>query len=331
MLRPALFLCVLLCVSAPEPVLSEIEGREIQSSGFKWIDTPGKHTDLELDGRKILRYVYEHIDTSTPERREKTFKPFHHLYDATGNDFLTKGPGGKYTHHRGIYYGFSKCSYLDSDGETHSDIDTWHCKDAHQTHEEVLIQEAVEDHAVQAITIAWHDKEGAVFASEERQLRIIKTDDGLQIDFQSTLTPEHGTVTIDGDPQHAGFQFRANNEVAETTSKETYYIRPNSGKAEPGTTINWKKGDPKDDPTLIDLPWKAMSFVTGGNRYTTLYLDLPSNPKPAVHSERAYGRFGSYFVAKATKETPLTVRYRLHIVKGELTPEQCASLADGFE
>ncbi len=319
-------LLTFLCVSASLRETSP-------ATEFEWIDTPGKHTDLLCDGRNILRYVYEPIDTSSPERREATFKPFHHLYDAAGRDFLTKGPGGKYTHHRGIYYGFSKCSYVDASGETQSGIDTWHCRDAYQLHQEVLIQEGVEDHAVQAVTIAWHDKAGAVFATEERQLlvRVDENTSGIQVDFQSILTPVHGPVTVDGDPQHAGFHFRASNEVAESTAKETYYIRPGTGKGEPGATINWKKGDPKDDPALVDLPWKAMSFVTGGERYTALYLDSPSNPKPAVHSERDYGRFGSFFVAEATKENPLAVRYRLHIVKGELTPEECAALVVAFE
>ena len=79
--------------------------------GFQWKEDAGKHVDLLKDGKKIARYVYERMD---PKDRERTYKPFHHVYQANGKDFLTKGPGGKYTHHRGIYFGFSKCTAQDS-------------------------------------------------------------------------------------------------------------------------------------------------------------------------------------------------------------------------
>ena len=41
-----------------------------------------------------------------------------------------------------------------------------------------------------------------------------------------------------------------------------------------------------------------------------MYLDSPSNPKPARYSERAYGRFGSYFETDVTEDMPLNVKYR---------------------
>jgi hypothetical protein len=73
---------------------------------------------------------------------------------------------------------------------------------------------------------------------------------------------------LDGDPQHAGFQFRASNEVFESTAKQTFYIRPNDGKDAPGKTKNWPQN--KD---MTNLNWKAQSLVVGGQRYFTLYLD----------------------------------------------------------
>ncbi len=305
------------------------------ADGFAWKDTPGKFTDLTFDGRPVARYVYERIDFSSPERREETYKPFHHVYDAAGEHFLTKGPGGKFTHHRGIYFGFSKCRFS-KDGKDVS-VDTWHCKPgkgdqpgAHQTHEELLKQEADADSAVQRVRIDWHDNDGEVFAIEERQLTFSKADDGaLVVDFTSTVTPKLAKVTLDGDPQHAGFQFRASNEVAENTAKQTYYIRPGTGKAQPGQTINWS--DKNDTEATRDLPWKAMSFVVNGDeRYTTVYLDHPENPKPARYSERDYGRFGSYFVKEITPDAPLTVNYRLVIGKGERTMESCDGLSRAF-
>lgn len=298
--------------------------------GFVWKDTPGKHTDLTFDGKKVARYMYEALDTSTPERRELTYKPFHHVYDEAGENFITKGAGGKYTHHRGVYYGFSKCSYTDAGGDEHSGIDTWHCKKPYQSHQKALKQEGGADSAFQCVEIHWHDNEGKVFIKEVRELTFSHADDGaLVVDFQSTTTPTVPKAKFDGDPQHAGFQFRASNEVAEKTARQTYYIRPKTGKDEPGKTINWS--GKSDSEATRDLPWKGMSFVVNGNeRYTTVYLDHPKNPKPARYSERDYGRFGSYFVAELTPEKPLTVNYRLNIKKGERTPEECAALSAEF-
>src|SRR5205807_770941 len=82
---------------------------------------------------------------------------------------------------------------------------------------------------------------------------------------------------------------------------ETIYIRPD-GDGKPGETRNWPAQ--KDH---VNLPWNAMSFVLGDQRYTTAYLDKPTNPKEARCSEREYGRFGSYFVYEVTKEKPLAV------------------------
>jgi hypothetical protein len=73
-----------------------------------------------------------------------------------------------------------------------------------------------------------------------------------------------------------------------------------------------------------------MSFVIGGKRYTVLYMDHPTNPKPARYSERDYGRFGSYFVADVTKVKPLDVQYRVWVQDGEMTVDQCEKLSAEF-
>ena len=55
---------------------------------LKWIDSEGKFIDLVMGDRKVARYVYERM---IPEDRERTYKPFHHLFDFQGKDFVTKG------------------------------------------------------------------------------------------------------------------------------------------------------------------------------------------------------------------------------------------------
>ncbi len=301
----------------------------ISADEFSWKDTKGKYRDLLYGDKLIARYMYERIDTSTPERRELTYKPFYHIYDSDSGTAITKGAGGKYPHHRGIYYGFSKCSYTDSEGKTHKGIDTWHCRKAHQIHESFINETADGDKASLTSGIVWIGNDGEKIAREQRTLTFSFSGKDLVVDFNSTLTSNVPSLTLDGDPQHAGFQFRASNEVAAKTAKQTYYIRPKTGKAKEGTTINWSEKN--DTEATRNLPWKGMSFVVEGNRYTTAYLDHSDNPKPARFSERDYGRFGSYFVKKDIKRNAsLKVKYRLVIRKSEMTQKEIEGMSDSF-
>lgn len=296
---------------------------------FRWSDTEGQHLDLFHDGRAVARYVYEPIDESSPDRREETYKPYCHIYQAWSRDeFLTKGPGGKYTHHRGIYFGFSRVSYTDEDGEEHRNIDTWHCRKDHQIHRDFLEREAGSSEASFTSEIDWVDQDGNAFVTEKRTMTFSYSGDDLVVDFASTLEANVPEVRLDGDPQHAGFQFRASNEVFESNRNATYYIRPETGVGERGQTVNWSNKN--DTEATRDLPWKALCVEVGGKTYTIAYLDHPENPKPARHSERDYGRFGSYFEATITPDDPLTVNYRLVIRRGEMTPEEVAAFSEDF-
>ena len=183
------------------------------------------------------------------------------------------------------------------------------------------------------MAVDWHGRDGKVFAKEERELTVYPiaagtsergSAAGTMIDFTSKLTSTVGPLKLDGDPQHAGFQFRASQEVPDKTAKETYYLRPD-GKGEPGKFRNWPQ-----DKGHENLPWNALSFVIEGQRYTVVYLDHPKNPKPARYSERDYGRFGSYFVAELDEGKPLTVQYRVWVQRGEMTVEQCEALSKAF-
>jgi hypothetical protein len=295
---------------------------------FSWHDTPGKSSELRFGDRPVLRTMYEPLDKSTPERQTATFKVYHHVFSPDGKQLLTDWhPKQLFPHHRGIFYGFSRVTY---DGHEHVDI--WHCKDGvHQLHKRFEGTEAGPDKAREKMEIAWNDKQGNAFATEHRELTVYNKPGGTMIDFVSTLVPTRGAIKLDGDPQHAGFHFRAAKEVAASTKGGTYYLRPD-GKGEPGKFRNWDPKQPESDESKlsINVPWKAMSIVVGGKRYTVLYIDHQQNPKPARHSERDYGRFGSYFVTEVTPEKPLTVRYRLWIQDGEMTVEQATAKAAEF-
>jgi hypothetical protein len=73
-----------------------------------------------------------------------------------------------------------------------------------------------------------------------------------------------------------------------------------------------------------------MSFVLGDQRYTVANLDRPQNPKESRFSERDYGRFGSYFEYKLTKENPLKLNYRIWLQPGEMTVAQIDAMAKDF-
>jgi hypothetical protein len=306
---------------------------EEAGKGFEWQPQQSDHIDLLYDGRPAMRYMMPTLDESSPAQRMATMKPFHHLYSPDGTALLTKGDAdGLYPHHKGLFYGFNKITY--GDGKT---CDTWHCTGkAYQEPKRDMTLEFSKLAASQRVVIDWHGQDGEAFATENRRLSISRPVrqgfDGWQIDFRSHLATLDGKpIHLDGDPQHAGFHFRASQEVPDKTAKETYYVRTD-GKGEPGDYRNWDPENPNSQASLEceTRPWNAMSFVIGDNRYTAVYLDHPSNPKPSRYSERDYGRFGSYFVADVTKEKPLEVKYRLWVQEGEVTVEDCKSLHREF-
>ena len=188
----------------------------IAKAEFSWIETKGTHIDLRYDDQNIARYVYERMN---PKDREHINLSITCM--TSREKFVTKGPGGKFTHHRGIYYGFSKCAALDGAGKKVS-VDTWHCKGIPNSRK-VLQQKASAKEAFLQSEIAWRVDDGTIFITEKRKMCFQFDKEGrLQIDFDSTLSTTQPKVTLDGDPQHAGFQFRASNEVAESNAKQTF-------------------------------------------------------------------------------------------------------------
>jgi len=294
-----------------------------EPKGFSWTHKPPDFAELSYEGRPVLRYMSTPLDDATPQTREATYKVYHHLYDPAGTRFVTKGPGGLYSHHRGLFYGFNRISYGDN-----RRVDIWHCGGgAHQSHEGFLAEEAGPVMGRHTVKVDWHGPGERVFATEEREMTVYHVPGGQLVEFASRLSSTVGKVRLDGDPQHAGFQFRAAQEVADGDQKLTYYLRPD-GKGEPGNTRNW--GGQNPDPKTVNLPWNAMSFVIDGKRYTAVYLDKPANPKEARYSERTYGRFGSYFEYELEEDKELTLNYRVWLQDGELTVDEAAALSTDF-
>lgn len=252
-------------------------------------------TDLLWGDRPVLRYMRTPFDL---ENIELTKKPFHHVFTPGGERLLTKGAGGLYPHHRGVYFGYNRCRI----GERV--CDTWHARNGeHQEHAEVLgaiTGPVVGGHLVK---ILWRDRQGETFIEEKRGLYSYRQPDGqILIEFTSTLRPTRGPVSLGGDRQHAGAQFRAAQDVAEN-QKATRYLRPHAWRhLPPGKQINTREHR--------DLPWNAIRFPLGEKTYTVAYLSDPENPDGADSSERLYGRFGEFIPWELTEEHPLTLRYR---------------------
>jgi hypothetical protein len=291
---------------------------------FAWKDMPQEHhADLLFGDRPVLRYMYAPVDNSSPEARAATYKPYHHVFDPAGKRLVTKGPGGLFPHHRGLYFGFNKISY-EQDGKK-MEADTWHNNKGEWTeHEKFVSSEAGPVLGRHRLQIAWHGRDGKIFATELREMTAWNTAGGNLIEFASRLESKVGTIALRGDPQHAGFQFRASQEVPEKTAKQTYYLRPD-GKGEPGKFRNWPA-----DKEHANLPWNALSFVLDDQRYTCCYLDRPENPKESRYSERDYGRFGSYFEYDLTPAEPLKLNYRIWLQTGEMTVDEVNRLDGDF-
>ncbi len=167
--------------------------------------------------------------------REATYKPFHHVYAPDGSRVVTKGPGGQFTHHRGLLLRASnRVTYGDG-----LKCDVWHCKaPAFEGHEKFVGKEegfVLGRHQVQ---IGWHGAKGEKFADEQRELTVYNAERDSSSNSVSLVTTTGAPITLERRPAARGFISARDNEVAEKTKAGKYYLRPD-GKDKPGATRNW--------------------------------------------------------------------------------------------
>jgi hypothetical protein len=281
---------------------------------FSWKDTEGKYLDLLFDGRKVTRYMYA-LDRSTKQRVLETYKTFLHVFDAAGENLLTNGPDGLhpymtnkvlYPHHRGIFIGWNRLQF---GGKRY---DFWHMGDQGrvQKHEKFLELTAGPVLARSNSLVHWDNKDGQTIIAEQRKTTVFRQSvpTVLLLEFVTDLKAVNGDVLLDGDPEHAGFQYRPHDDVAKGGKDvKAAYLFPKEGI------------DPRKDK---DLPWAAMSYGLNGKRYSVLYMDCPDNPRPVIYSAyRDYGRFGAFFKKQINDGDTLTLRYRIWITEGPM-PER---------
>jgi len=288
-------------------------GSDAWGAGFTWQDTEGKYLDLLYDGQKVTRYMYDY-DESNTQRTFETYKVLHHVFDEQGKNLLTNGPDGenpysksvKYPHHRGIFIGWSKLQF---EGKSY---DTWHMtKGVRQVHQKFLEKKADAQKARSTALIHWKNGAGQVMVEEKRTTTVYRPVSGtiVMLDFDTQLKAANGEVYLNGDPEHAGFQYRPHNDVAKGPAKDkAKYLFHREGI------------DPKKDK---DLPWVVMGYGLNGKRYSVLYMNHPQNPKGAVYSAyRDYGRFGSFFKKTIEAGKTLKLNYRIIVMQSEMPERQ---------
>lgn len=268
---------------------------------FELKDTAGDHLDIIQNGKTFARWMYAH-DISTKERREETYKPYLHVFDAEGTAPITKGPGGQFPHHRGLFLGWMKITV---DGKSY---DRWHMKGGDQVQEKFLSQSADAGKATFTSRILWQgEKPETNILEESRTLSFLPASApgyGM-IDMTSVVKAVAGDTKIDGDPEHAGLQFRPAGEVVPA---ETVYIYPVD------------KAQPHKD---LDYPWVGETFTLAGKKHSVIYLNHPDNPKGTVFSAyRDYGRFGGFFKTDVAAGKELTLKVRIVVVDGEMPPAE---------
>lgn len=255
--------------------------------------TPNEAVDVAQEGKVVARFMMSH-DVSTPAKRLENYKPYLHVFDPSGALRLTKGPGFNFTHHRGIMLGFAK---INVGGRN---FDRWHMTGGDQ----VVTAVKPTDSGFVA-SIDWQGAGAAAkpILNEERAFTFTKASAPfyLGIEMKSALKPDQGEAKIDGDPEHAGAQFRPSEKIDGT--KTTYVY--------PGKDVLIHK--------VRDLTWVAEIFTIEGKTFTALLLNHPSNPKDTAFSAyRDYGRFGAFPKGMATPEAPFKLRYKWLIAEGDV-------------
>ncbi|REL24657.1 hypothetical protein DYD21_17515 [Rhodohalobacter sp. SW132] len=269
---------------------------------FSWQRTGEQSVQLQHDGQPLIQYEHPVFDT---ENIEETKKPFHHVFDPVSGDLITKGLGGLYPHHRGIFFGYNQLRIDEKQ------LDIWHANEGerseHEEFEEEISGPVFGGHIVQ---IHWKDHDGNVMLNETRDIRAFRYNDhSFFIDFHTKLTSVAGPAELAGDLQHAGVQFRAAQYVADH-SEETQFIRP-------GEWSHYPSNEELGEEEWENVPWNAMQYSIDENSYTVAYMSHTSNPGPSEMSERKYGRFGEFIPYSLDEDESLELRYRFWIVSGD--------------
>jgi hypothetical protein len=266
-------------------------------AAFALAEQPGEHLDVTFGGRVVARYM----TVFDPERWDETARPYLHVMDAAGQKPITKGPGGLFPHHRGIFIGYSRLSV---DGRTYN---FWGMGGGPQVHQRFIDQQAGPDQARFTSLVHWKTKDEQLLIEEQRTFlfRTVGEPALVCVQVDSKLTAVAADIVLGGDPEHAGVQYRPADELDKSLTRYLFPAEDN---------------DPRRDP---DLPWVALSYVLDDHVYGVVQMNHPDNPKQSIWSAyRDYGRFGAFPQAEIARGQSLTLRYQFWILQGELPDRQ---------
>jgi hypothetical protein len=257
------------------------------TTGFAFVDTAGQHLDIYLDGKPVARWVYVH----DAAKRDETYKPFLAIYDAEGKNFITKGPGGFFTHHRGIFFGWQEIGY---NGKK---VNLWEMPDGDQVQQKFLAQKADATQATFTALIHWILKDGTTIIEEERTMTLHAdpaVKGSLLVDFSTKVKAVKGDLALVGNAEHGGVQYRAADDVDRAGTK--YCFPPDAVK--PADAAEWRSSSAMSGGRGYtinnDLPWTAMAYTLRGQNYFVEDMNSPENGKGTLWSAyRDYGRFGA--------------------------------------
>ena len=269
----------------------------LSAAEFSIKETEGQYVDVLQDGKTIARYMTAH-DKSTKEKANETYKPYLHIYDAAGTGPITKGAGGDFTHHRGIFLGWNKI------GLNGKSFDRWHMSGGDQAVEKILEKKADANSATLTSLVKWDGEAGGPpIIEDERTFTFHRAEAPFftVVDVTHKVKALGGDLTLSGDPEHAGLHYRPAQEVDRS---KTTYLYP------------VEKADAHKD---LDYPWVGENYTVNGKTYSVVYLNHSENPKKArISAYRDYGRFGMFFDTTLKKDEVLTLKVRFLIGEGDL-------------
>ena len=266
----------------------------------------GKHGsgDLTYGNNKIAaKLVHKDWDAEDPR---PTCKVFHHVYAPDGT-LLTKGLGGKFEHHRGLFIGWNRTKKKDKT------YDFWHLnKGESQRFRGLSLTHAIGiDEAGQVSLIDWCDPQGKIVIRELRGLQVVEySDDQYTLHMRTKCSTIVDDIILTGDPQHAGQQFRALQRFADEDQTRVTYLRPDGAK-DHGNDI-WTKCD-----------WIAAILELDQGSYTVLRVEAADNPGETKWSTRDYGRFGATRTITVKKGMPLVLNQYYVVANGRRDTAWC--------
>ena len=259
--------------------------------------------NLQLtDGRMAAHVVRLPYDAGRPETR----KVYHHVLGPHGQ-LLTKGAGGKFGHHRGLFVGWNQTRWR---GQT---LDFWHMNGGESQQFAGYARPASLGmrNDAQVSRITWLAPDGTVVLRELRGLEVVAEGEHFfTLHLRVRLSAPNGDVELRGDPQHAGQQFRALQRFAEDASEPVRYRRATTAK-------------PQGNDVWTDCEWIAAVLPLPEQPVTVLRVEGAANPGDAIWSTRGYGRFGAMRDADVTATRPLQLDQYYVIASGERDDDWC--------